>query len=84
MSVEVKRKKGETFDALMRRFQRRYQQSGRGIQMKKIRFYADDPNQTKRRTAALRREVLKVRYEYDRKTGALKKEDERKKKKDRR
>jgi ribosomal protein S21 len=79
MSVEVKRKKGETFDALMRRFQRRYQQSGRGLQMKKIRFHADEPNRTKRRAAALRREELKVRYEFERKTGALKKEDERKK-----
>ena len=33
--VEVKRKKNETFDSLLRRFQRRFQSSGKQIESKK-------------------------------------------------
>lgn len=40
--AEVKRKKGETFDALYRRFQRRIQSSGKILQAKKIRFLKKD------------------------------------------
>lgn len=72
--AEVKRKKGETFDALLRRFQRRFQQSGRGIQMKKIRFHKSDPSKTKRHRSALFRETKRKEYEYLTKTGQLKEE----------
>lgn len=75
--AEVKRKKGETFDALLRRFQRRYQQSGRGIQMKKIRFHKSEPSKTKRHRSALYRVVKRGEYEYLRKTGQLKEEPKR-------
>lgn len=75
--VEVKRKKGETFDSLLRRFQRRYQQSGRGIQTKKIRFHAAEPSKTKRHRSALRREVKRKEYVYLMKTGQLKEEPRR-------
>jgi ribosomal protein S21 len=78
LSVEVKRKKGESFDALLRRFQRRYQQSGRSLQSKKIRFHKSDPNRNKSRESALRRQVKKVQYEYQLKTGQLKEEPKRK------
>lgn len=77
MSVEVKRKKGESFDALLRRFQRRYQQSGRGLQTKKIRFHKADPNRNKSRESALRRQTKKEQYEYQLKTGQLKEEPKR-------
>ena len=77
--VEVKRKKGESFDALMRRFQRRYQESGRGLQMKKIRFLEDAPNKTRRRASALRREELREKFEYELKTGTLPEEKTKKK-----
>jgi ribosomal protein S21 len=75
--AEVKRKKGETFDSLLRRFQRRYQQSGRGIQTKKIRFHEAEPNRNKRRLSALRREEKRREYEYLTKTGQLKEEPKR-------
>lgn len=78
MSVEVKRKKGESFDAMLRRFQRRFQQSGRGLQSKKIRFHTSEPNRNKDRKTALRRTEKKVEYEYLLKTGQLK-EDPKKK-----
>jgi ribosomal protein S21 len=70
--AEVKRKKGETFDALFRRFQRRIQSSGKVIQAKKIRFLKKDEKTNKRREGALRREEMRAKYEYELKTGKLK------------
>ncbi|MBD3251004.1 hypothetical protein GF380_00795 [Candidatus Uhrbacteria bacterium] len=74
----MNRKKGESFDALIRRFQRRYQQSGRGLQSKKIRFRTDEPNRNKQRSSALRRQSKKEEYEYLAKTGQLKEDPKRK------
>ena len=72
--VEVKRKRGETFDALLRRFQRRFQQSGKNIEMKRRRFHDDGKNRNQQRESALRREQKKSQYEYLMKTGQLKEE----------
>ena len=72
--IDVKRRKGETFDSLLRRFQRRMQASGKVIQAKKIRFLAKDENRNKRRTSALRRVEMKEDYQYLLKTGQLKEE----------
>ena len=76
--IEVKRKKGETFDALLRRFQRRFQQSGKQIETKRRRFHDSGRNLTQRRDSALRREQMRVEYAYLSKTGQLK-EDPKKK-----
>ncbi len=76
--LEVKRKKGETFDALLRRFQRRMQASGRILQAKKIRFLKKDPSRTKRRDSALRREEKRIEYTYLAKTGQLPEEPKKK------
>jgi ribosomal protein S21 len=70
--AEVKRKKGETFDALFRRFQRRIQSSGKVLQAKKIRFHKKDEKPNKRREGALRREEMRAKYTYELKTGKLK------------
>ncbi len=70
--LEVKRKKGETFDALLRRFQRRMQSSGKTIQAKKVRFHVKDQNRNRRRESALRRVEKRTLYEYLTKTGQLK------------
>jgi ribosomal protein S21 len=72
--AEVKRKKGETFDALYRRFQKRVKSSGKVLQAKKVRFWKKDEKLTKRRAGALRREALKVKFEYELKTGKVKPE----------
>ncbi len=53
--ADVKRKKGESFEALYRRFSKRIQQSGRMLQARKIRFHADAPNKAKQKGSALRR-----------------------------
>ncbi|HJV33156.1 MAG TPA: hypothetical protein VJ694_03960 [Patescibacteria group bacterium] len=73
--VEVKRKKGESFEALLRRFSRRIQQSGRVLQAKKVRFHKPEGNKNALRNAALRREYLAQRREYMLKSGKMKEED---------
>jgi ribosomal protein S21 len=77
--IEVKRKKGETFDAMLRRFQRRFQQSGKLIESKRRRFHDSGKNKNQRRDGALRREQMRSEYDYKQKTGQLK-EDPKKKK----
>ncbi len=72
--VEVKRKKGETFDALLRRFQRRMQQSGVSLDVRRKRFHTRAANKNRTREGALRREVKRNEYEYLSKTGQLKEE----------
>lgn len=72
--VEVKRKRGETFDALLRRFQRRFQQSGKHIEMKHRRYHDSGKNRNQQRASALRREQKRAQYDYLTKTGQLKEE----------
>lgn len=76
--VEVKRKKNETVDALLRRFQRRYQQSGKNLEMRKRRFHAGAQNKNQRRNSALRRVEKSAEYAYLTKTGQLKEEPKKK------
>jgi len=73
--AEVKRKKGETFESLLRRFNRRIIQSGRLLQAKKVRFHKRKANKNKLRDSALRRNVIREKREYMIKTGKLREED---------
>lgn len=75
--AEIKRKRGETFESLLRRFTRKVQQSGRLIQAKKIRFFDRPKSQGKKRTDALRRLEIQDEREYLKKIGKLKDEPER-------
>lgn len=75
MAVEVKRKKGESFEALLRRFSKRVQESGRMIQAKKIRFHTSAKSKNAERDAALRRLYLSERREYLIKSGKATEED---------
>jgi len=75
--AEVKRKKGETFEALVRRFSKKIQQSGRLIQSRKIRYYTPDKNKTAIRSAAARRNEITEKREYLKKIGKLVDEKER-------
>jgi len=74
---EIKRKKGETFESLLRRFTRKVLESGRLIQAKKIRFYERPKSKTKKRADALRRLEIQKEREYLKKIGKLKEEPER-------
>ena len=69
--AEAKRKKGETFESLIRRFNKKLQQSGRLIQSRKIRFYERPSNRTKARSTALRRIKISAQREYLKKIGKL-------------
>lgn len=72
--VEVKRKKNETFDALLRRFSRRFQSSGTQIENKHRRFHDAGKNKNQQRESALRRVTKGEQYAYLLKTGQLKDE----------
>jgi len=74
--AEVKRKKGETFESLMRRFHKKLQQSGRLLQSRKIRFYERPKSKTKIRREALRRISIRQKREYLKKIGKLKEENQ--------
>lgn len=69
--AEVKRKKGETFEALVRRFNKKLQQSGRLIQSRKIRYFEAKKNRTAVRAAAARRREINDKREYLKKIGKL-------------
>ena len=72
--AEVKRKKSETFESLVRRFHKKLQQSGRLIQSRKIRYHERPKNKNKVRREALRRKDIGEQREYLKKIGKLKDE----------
>ncbi len=69
--AEVKRKKGESFESLIRRFSKKVQQSGRVLQVRKIRFHSKEKNKTSVRSAAARRQEITEKREYLKKIGKL-------------
>lgn len=69
--TDVRRKRGETFEALLRRFNRRVLLSGKILQARKIRFYASKPTREDQRAKALRGKSIREKYEYLKKIGRL-------------
>lgn len=69
--VEVRRRRGETFEGMVRRFTRRLQLSGRIKQAKKIRFHKGKKNKTELKKSALRRIELQRHYDKLKKLGQL-------------
>lgn len=69
---EVRRKQKESFESLLRRFNRQIQQSGRILQVKKIRFFSRDKSAAAKQTTALRRKMIEEKKEYLKKIGKLK------------
>ncbi|MBI2476958.1 30S ribosomal protein S21 [Candidatus Uhrbacteria bacterium] len=51
---EVKRKQGESFDAMFRRFKRRIQQSGIDQEVRHRKVLEPEPNKTSRRNSKVR------------------------------
>lgn len=72
---KVKSKKGETFESLLRRFNRKIMLSGKILQAKKVRFRKDEKNKRAERDSALRRNKINEKQDYLLKTGKLKEED---------
>ncbi|MBI4090594.1 MAG: 30S ribosomal protein S21 [Candidatus Komeilibacteria bacterium] len=75
--VEVKRKEGESFESLIRRFSRRTVQSGRLIQAKKIRFFQKPASSLAKKESALRRAKNRNQREYLKRIGKLDETQER-------
>ncbi|MCR4280295.1 MAG: hypothetical protein NUV82_02625 [Candidatus Komeilibacteria bacterium] len=78
--LEVKRKPGESFESLLRRFTKKTIQSGRVLQVKKIKFFQKDKSELRRKEAALVREDFRKKRDYLRRIGKLDEFLEKKKK----
>ena len=68
---EIKRKKNESFEAFMRRVKKRWQQSGKILQVKKIRFYEGNKSKNVRKKSALHRLAMANKIAYLKKIGRL-------------
>jgi len=84
MAVEVKKKKGESFESTLRRFNKRIMQSGILLQFKKIRYYQKPISRNLRKNQALHRLQIRKKREFLQKIGLLPEDDARKKNKKRR
>ena len=69
--LEVKRKDGESFESLIRRFTRKTIQSGKILQAKKIRFFTKTKSKKAAKDTALRRKNITARFEYLKKIGKI-------------
>jgi small subunit ribosomal protein S21 len=69
--VEVKKKDGESFESLMRRFNRKIQQSGVLIRARKIRFFEPTKSRNIQRENAVRRAENREKREELKKQGKL-------------
>lgn len=61
---EIKRKRGESFESFIRRVKRRWQQSGKLLQARKVQFYQDkkSKNLQKKNRVELLHKVSKLNY----------------------
>ena len=69
--VEVKRKDGESFESLLRRFNRKIQQSGVLVRARRIRFYIPSKSRNLLREDAARRAVKREKREELKRMGKL-------------
>jgi small subunit ribosomal protein S21 len=67
--VEVKKKDNESFENLLRRFNRKVQQSGILVRARKIRFFEPPKSRNLQRAAAQRRSELRAVREEMKKLG---------------
>ena len=67
--IEVRKKKGESFESMVRRFNKRVQQSGRIYEAREIRFHVAPKSKNKQRQDAIRRSQIRDTKEYERKIG---------------
>jgi ribosomal protein S21 len=69
--LEVKRKEGENFESLIRRFTKKTLQSGRIIQAKKVMFHQKPLSKRAQKERAKKREETRKLQEYLRRIGKL-------------
>jgi len=68
---EIKRKKNESFESFVRRVKKRWQQSGKILQVKKIRYKTKSANKTLRKKSALHRLEAGAKIAYLKKIGRM-------------
>lgn len=68
---EIKRKKNESFESFIRRVKKRWQQSGKVLQVKKIQFHERKKSRNMRRRSALHRMQVADKMVYLKKIGRL-------------
>ena len=73
---EMKRKKGESFESFMRRAKRGWQQSGKILQAKKVKYYTPPKSRNVRRKQAVAYAQSQAKEAYLRKIGKLPQEEE--------
>lgn len=71
MPLEIKKTDRETNQSLIRRFSRGVQESGILVRARKTRFKAGKKSHLAKKTAALRKVVLRKEYEKMRKLGKV-------------
>ena len=76
--VESKRKKGESFEVFLRKFNRRLIQSGKLFEARKGRFESKTLNKSAQKKRALVGKKIRSEKEYLKKTGKLVEENKRK------
>jgi len=69
--LEVKRKDGESFESLIRRFTKKTIQSGKILQAKKVRFYNKEKTKRELKESALRKKNINSRLEYLKRIGKM-------------
>ncbi|MBU0531264.1 MAG: 30S ribosomal protein S21 [Candidatus Uhrbacteria bacterium] len=75
--AEVKRKKSESFESLLRRFNKRIQQSGRMLEARKLRFHDRIKSKNAGKASALRRLQIAEKRQYLERIGQLPEETRR-------
>jgi len=74
---EVKRRKGESFEAFMRRVKRQWQSSGKLLQAKKVKYFEPGKSKNVKRKQAVSYAKSVSKTNYLRKVGKLPPEEER-------
>jgi len=70
--VEFKRKKDESFEAFLRRFNKKLQQSGKLYEAKQRKYHSKKKSKRKLKEGALVGKKIRAHWDYLRKTGKVK------------
>ena len=62
--IEVVRRKNESFEAILRRFNDRVRKSGKPLEARKHRYHEDEPGENRVHKSAMRRLRLKEKFAY--------------------
>lgn len=73
--ILIKRKKGESFEAMYRRFSRRFMQSGKKLTVMGNRYHSKDKTKNKRHESALRGLKISGKREWMIRTGKISEDD---------